>query len=64
MTWAPCPDPIPGHAESVDAIEMVIVPRAVDLGEMEVSDDIAVDAVIMAIVDTVALAGDVTYQKE
>ncbi|MEE2951737.1 MAG: pirin family protein [Pseudomonadota bacterium] len=36
MTWAPCPDPIPGEAESVDAIEMVIVPRAVDLGEMEV----------------------------
>lgn len=36
MTWAPCPDPIPGDAESVDAIEMVIVPRAVDLGEMEV----------------------------
>ena len=34
MTWAPCPDPIPGDAESVDAIEMVIVPRAVDLGEM------------------------------
>ena len=36
MSWRPCPDPVPGDAESVDAIEMVIVPRAVDLGEMEV----------------------------
>ena len=36
MSWRPCPDPVPGDAESVDAIETVIVPRAVDLGEMEV----------------------------
>lgn len=36
MSWRPCPDPVPGDAESVDAIEMVVVPRAVDLGEMEV----------------------------
>ena len=36
MSWSPCPDPVPGDAASVDAIEMLIVPRAVDLGEMEV----------------------------
>ena len=36
MSWSPCPDPTPGDAESVNAIETLIVPRAVDLGEMEV----------------------------
>src|SRR3954449_7496353 len=36
MSWSPCPDPIPGDRASADAIEMLIVPRAVDLGEMEV----------------------------
>jgi len=36
MSWSPCPDPVPGDAPSVDAIETVIVPRAVDLGEMTV----------------------------
>ena len=36
MSWSPCPDPVPGDAKSVDAVETLIVPRAVDLGEMEV----------------------------
>jgi redox-sensitive bicupin YhaK (pirin superfamily) len=36
MSWSPCPDPTLGDAESVDAVETVIVPRAVDLGEMTV----------------------------
>ena len=36
MSWSPCPDPTPGDAVSVDAVETLIVPRAVDLGEMEV----------------------------
>ncbi len=36
MSWSPCPDPTPGDPASVDAIETLIVPRAVDLGEMEV----------------------------
>jgi redox-sensitive bicupin YhaK (pirin superfamily) len=36
MTWSPVPDPVPGNAESVDAIDTLIVPRAVDLGEMTV----------------------------
>ncbi len=36
MTWSQHPDPIPGDTASVDAIEMLIVPRAVDLGEMVV----------------------------
>ncbi|CTQ33174.1 pirin family protein [Jannaschia rubra] len=36
MSWSPCPDPVPGDVESVDAVETLIVPRAVDLGEMEV----------------------------
>ena len=36
MSWSPCPDPTPGDARSVDAIETLIVPRAVDLGEMTV----------------------------
>jgi len=36
MSYSPCPDPTLGDRETVDAIETVIVPRAVDLGEMEV----------------------------
>jgi len=36
MSWTPCPDPVLGDRASADAIEMLIVPRAVDLGEMEV----------------------------
>lgn len=36
MSWSPCPDPILGDRASVNAVEMLIVPRAVDLGEMEV----------------------------
>lgn len=36
MSWSPCPNPVLGDARSVDAIETVIVPRAVDLGEMTV----------------------------
>jgi redox-sensitive bicupin YhaK (pirin superfamily) len=36
MSWSPCPDPIPGDRKNIDEIEMLIIPRAVDLGEMEV----------------------------
>jgi len=36
MSFTQCPDPVPGDAASVDAVETVIVPRAVDLGEMTV----------------------------
>ena len=36
MSWNPCPDPMLGDRASADAIEILIVPRAVDLGEMEV----------------------------
>jgi len=36
MSFSPCPDPVPGNAASVNAIETLIVPRAVDLGEMTV----------------------------
>ncbi len=36
MSWSPGPDPTPGDRASVDALEAVIVPRAVDLGAMEV----------------------------
>lgn len=36
MTWSPCPDPMIGDRPSTDAIETLIVPRAVDLGEMVV----------------------------
>ena len=36
MSWSPCPDPVPGDRASAEAIEMLIVPRAVDLGEMQV----------------------------
>ena len=30
----PCPDPVLGNRRAADAIETLIVPRAVDLGEM------------------------------
>ena len=36
MSFQPCPDPAPGDAAAVDAIEMVIIPRARDLGGFEV----------------------------
>jgi redox-sensitive bicupin YhaK (pirin superfamily) len=36
MSWSPCPDPVPGDRASAEAIEMLIVPRAVDLGEIQV----------------------------
>src|SRR5829696_7348718 len=36
MSWSPCPDPVLGDRTSAEAIETLIVPRAVDLGEMTV----------------------------
>jgi redox-sensitive bicupin YhaK (pirin superfamily) len=36
MSWTPCPEPVLGDRASTEAVEMVIVPRAVDLGEMTV----------------------------
>ena len=36
MSWSSCPDPVLGDRTSTDAIETLIVPRAVDLGEMTV----------------------------
>ncbi|MDF1610095.1 pirin family protein [Hoeflea sp. YIM 152468] len=36
MSWSPCPDPILGDRDGVNAVETLIVPRAVDLGGMEV----------------------------
>jgi redox-sensitive bicupin YhaK (pirin superfamily) len=36
MSWRPSEDPIPGDRRSCDAIEMVIVPRARDLGGFNV----------------------------
>jgi redox-sensitive bicupin YhaK (pirin superfamily) len=36
MSWTPCPDPQPGDRAAAEAIEVLIVPRAVDLGEMVV----------------------------
>lgn len=36
MSWNPCPDPTIGDRSSVDSVELKIVPRAVDLGEMTV----------------------------
>lgn len=36
MSWQPCDDPKFGDAQSADAIEQVIVPRARDLGGFEV----------------------------
>jgi len=36
MSWSPCPDPTLGVPATVDAIETLIIPRAVDLGGLEV----------------------------
>lgn len=36
MSWSPCPDPTLGVPSTVDAIEILIVPRSVDLAGMEV----------------------------
>lgn len=36
MTWLPSADPIAGDTESVDAVELVVVPRARDIGPFEV----------------------------
>ncbi len=36
MSWTPCPDPVLGDRDGVNAVETLIVPRAVDLGGMEV----------------------------
>lgn len=36
MSWQPCLDPELGNRESSDAVDILIIPRAVDLGEMEV----------------------------
>ncbi|MBC7801255.1 MAG: pirin family protein [Gemmatimonadaceae bacterium] len=36
MTWSPSPDPAVGDRPAADAIETLIIPRAVDLGEMTV----------------------------
>jgi len=36
MSWSPCPDPVLGDRRAAEAIETLIVPRAVDLGEMTV----------------------------
>ena len=36
MSWQPTDDPLPGDRRSCDALEMVIVPRARDIGAFEV----------------------------
>jgi redox-sensitive bicupin YhaK (pirin superfamily) len=36
MSWNPCPEPTIGDRASADAVGILIVPRAVDLGEMTV----------------------------
>jgi redox-sensitive bicupin YhaK (pirin superfamily) len=36
LSWSPCPDPALGDRAACDAVEIVIAPRAVDLGEMTV----------------------------
>jgi redox-sensitive bicupin YhaK (pirin superfamily) len=36
MSWNPCPEPMLGNRASTEAVETLIVPRAVDLGEMTV----------------------------
>lgn len=36
MSWLPCDDPVLGDARSCDALDLVIVPRARDLGGFEV----------------------------
>ena len=37
MSFTPCPDPIPGDPGSCNAVETVIIPRARDIGGMEVA---------------------------
>jgi redox-sensitive bicupin YhaK (pirin superfamily) len=37
LSFVPCPDPVPGDAASCAAVETVIVPRARDIGGMEVA---------------------------
>lgn len=37
MSFVPCPDPVPGDAASCNSVETVIVPRARDIGGMEVA---------------------------
>ncbi len=36
MSFSPQPDPVPGDAQTCDAIDLMIVPRSVDLGGFEV----------------------------
>lgn len=36
MSWRSCPDPVPGDRASVEQVDLIVVPRAVDLGEMTV----------------------------
>lgn len=36
MSFSPCPDPVLGDRATIDAIDLLIIPRAVDLGEMTV----------------------------
>lgn len=36
MSWQPCPDPVPGDAESCSQIEAVVVPRMRDVGDFKV----------------------------
>jgi hypothetical protein len=36
MSWSPCPDPTLAVPATIDAIEVLIVPRAVDLSGLEV----------------------------
>lgn len=36
MSWTNCPDPVPGDARSVEAIEDIIIPRSRDIGGFEV----------------------------
>lgn len=36
MSFSPCPDPELGDSQSCDAVDLLIVPRSVDLGEMTV----------------------------
>ncbi|MEK1850424.1 MAG: hypothetical protein AAAC48_00715, partial [Phyllobacterium sp.] len=36
MSFFPCPDPKPGDATAVDAIETLIIPRTSDIGGLEV----------------------------
>lgn len=36
MSFSPCPDPILGDRAASDAVELLVVPRSVDLGEMKV----------------------------